>query len=64
MYTYARSRASRAAQTHGHVTIGECEYISACEIKTNSCKSESEYVCMYDYHIAISIKTLAPFERV
>ncbi len=20
------------------------------------------YVCMYDYHIAVSIKTLAPFE--
>ncbi len=39
-----------------------CTYVIAHERARCECVCACVCVCVYDYHIAVSIKTLAPFE--
>ncbi len=43
-----------------------CAHMLVCmrvRVYVYVCECVCVYVCMYDYHIAVSVKTLAPFER-
>ncbi len=44
-------------------TIRKCVQVQT-RLCVRTCLSESERVCMHDYHIAASVNTLAPFSYV